>query len=509
MNALYYGDNLEILRKYIPDESVDLIYLDPPFNSKRAYNVIFKDKEGKYPPSQIRAFDDTWHWSEETEIALDELKKPEYPAQLYRTLEAFKTALGTTDMMAYLVMMGIRLCELHRVLKTTGSIYLHCDPTASHYLKIIMDQIFGVKNYLAEITWISTTDTGSSKARAKTFPRMYDIILFYSKTEKYFFRQQLKEYSDDYVSSKFKYNDNRGRFRWQVLKTYSEETFKKLKEEGRLKKTPESKYWYYKQYLYESKGIVIGNLWNDIMPLGPGSDESLGYPTQKPVALLERIIKTSSNEGDIVLDPFCGCGTTIAAAEKLNRKWIGIDITILAINIIEKRIKEHFSDAKFEVIGIPKDVDSARKLAQQSKFMFEQWFVTRLGGQPYKSTGGGDRGIDGFMYFKDNNGKDHTIILSVKGGNYTTSMVRDLKAVAERENASMGLLLALEEPTKGMRSEAASAGFFNMPGSQKKYPKIQIYTVAEYFEGKRPNIPNISGTLKNAKKMGRESGSLF
>lgn len=347
-------------------------------------------------------------------------------------------------MMAYLVMMGIRLSELHRVLKNTGSIYLHCDPTASHYIKIIMDQIFGTKNYLAEITWISTTDTGSSKARAKTFPRMYDIILFYSKTPKYFFRQQLKEYSEDYISSKFKYKDDRGRFRWQVLKTYSDETFEKLKKEGRLKETSESKYWYYKQYLDDSKGVVIGNLWDDIMPLGPGSDESLGYPTQKPVALLERIIKASSNEGDVVLDPFCGCGTTVAAAEKLGRRWIGIDITILAINLIEKRIKEHFPDAKYETKGIPKDIESAKALAHQSKFLFEQWFITALGGQPYKSTGGADRGIDGFMYFKDLTGTE-------------------------------------------------------------KISKNSDFHSRRVFEGKRPKIPDISGTLRTAQKLIREN----
>ncbi|MCD6595344.1 site-specific DNA-methyltransferase [bacterium] len=509
MNTLYYGDNLDILRNrdWFPNGAVDLIYLDPPFNSKRAYNVIFKDKEGKYPPSQIEAFDDTWQWSDETAEAMWELSKPPYPAELYRTLEAFRVALGTSDMMAYLVMMAIRLVELKRVLKDTGSIYLHCDPTASHYLKIIMDQIFGVKNYHAEITWLSTTDTGSSKARAKTFPRMYDVLLFYSKSNNYFFEPLFRPYREKYIENKFKYSDEKGKFRWQVLKTYSEETFNRLKKENKLKKTAESKYYYYKQYLSDSKGVITGNLWDDIMPLGPSSKERLGYPTQKPIALLERIIKASSNEDDIVLDPFCGCGTAVAAAEKLGRKWLGIDITILAINLIEKRMKDHFPDVKFEIEGIPNSVASAKKMAstRQGKFLFEQWFVTTLGGQPFKSSGGGDSGIDGFMNFRDINNKPHTIIVSVKGGGYTPGMVRDLARVVERENAAMGILLALNEPTKGMLSEAASAGRYQMPEVSRTYPKIQIFTIEDYFKGIRPDLPDTSETLKKAKRIKKDS----
>jgi len=209
------------------------------------------------------------------------------------------------------------------------------------------------------------------------------------------------------------------------------------------------------------------------------------------------------DEGDIVLDPFCGCGTTIAAAEKLGRAWIGIDITPLSINLIEKRLREHYPDVQYELVGLPQDLAGARKLAstRRGKFEFENWFVTALGGQPFKSSGGGDAGIDGFMYFRDFAGKSHTVILSVKGGSYSLGMVRDLCRVVERENAAMGLLLALDPPTKGMLSEAASAGRFQLPGLARTYPKVQIFTVEDFFDGKRPDLPDVSDTLKKAKRI--------
>ena len=212
-NTLYYGDNLEILRKYIPDESVDLIYLDPPFNSKKAYNIIFKDKSGRYPPSQIKAFDDTWHWSEETEQVMWELHQSQYPPELVRMLDSMRNFLGTSDMMAYLVMMAIRLWELHRVLKPTGSIYLHCDPTASHYLKILMDQIFGVKNFRNEIIWKRTFAHNDPKR----FGNNYDVLLFYTKSDKYTFNRVYVPYSKDYVERFFRYEENGRRYRLITL----------------------------------------------------------------------------------------------------------------------------------------------------------------------------------------------------------------------------------------------------------------------------------------------------
>ena len=486
MNTLYYGDNLKILRKYIPAESVDLIYLDPPFNSKRAYNVIFKDKTGEYPPSQIKAFDDTWEWCDETGIVMDEMSKSPFTAELYNTLDAFETALGRSDMMAYLVMMAIRLWELKRVLKKTGCIYLHCDPTASHYLKIIMDQIFGVKNSLREIIWSMETSSGY-KSQANLWIRGHDTILMYKKSKDYFFNKQYFPLSDSTIRRYDKVDEQGKKY-----KIY----YNKGKEPRKV-------------YLDKSKGRPITDVWKDIISFQTVNkgEEYLGFPTQKPLKLLYRIIEASSNEGDVVLDPFCGCGTAIVASEKLNRKWIGIDITVLAVNLIEKRLREHFPDVKYKLVGVPCDVPSAKKLAstREGKFLFEQWFITTLEGQPFKSKGGGDTGIDGFMHFRDINNKSHRIIVSVKGGGYGPAAVRDLKGVVERENADMGILLALENPSKQSLSEAASAGRYQMPEVERTYPKIQIFTVEDYFNDIRPDLPDTSDTLKKAEREIRES----
>jgi DNA modification methylase len=481
MNRLFYGDNLDISREHLKDESIDLIYLDPPFNSNQAYNVIFQDEHGLFPTSQIQAFDDTWHWSNESEEVMWQMSQNPYPAQLYKTLAAFKGFLGTSDLMAYLVMMAIRLYELHRVLKPTGSIYLHCDPTASHYLKIIMDQVFGSKYFRNEIIWCYR----ERELSKKHWNKKHDVILFYTKTDTYYFnwKEVLEPYSDYTIKRKFKYNDENGSYRLR---------YKNGRNDPNIEGADT-----YRQYI--GHGVLARDWW--YLPiLNQASKERLGYPTQKPLPLLERIIKASSNEGDIVLDPFCGCGTTIAAAEKLNRQWIGIDITVLAINLIDKRIKDHFPEAKYIISGTPKDIDSARQLASspKGKFLFEQWFVTALGGQPFKSSGGGDTGIDGFLYFRDLDGNPQTIILSVKGGSYTVSQIRDLKSVVDREKAAMGILLALDNPTKGMLSEAATAGYYKMERVEKVYPKVQIFTIEEFFTGKLPKTPDTSITLKKA-----------
>ncbi len=477
-NTLYYGDNLDILRDrdWFPNESVDLIYLDPPFNSKRAYNIIFKDEEGKYPPSQIEAFDDTWKWSDETEEAMWELAKPPYPAELYRTLEAFRVALGNNDMMAYLVMMAIRLWELKRVLKKTGSIYLHCDPTASHYLKIVLDQIFGVRNFQTEVIWWYLWG-----GRGKTkWNRKHDVILFYTKGEKWTFN-----YANVLEDHHLVADGSKSRIKYKGALVHH--------RKGKETEIPSDK-------------VLPSDIWY-IPTINAMSKERLGYPTQKPIVLLERIIQASSNEGDIVLDPFCGCGTTVAAAEKLGRKWLGIDITILAVNLIEKRMNEHFPDVKFEIRGIPNSVASAEKMAstRQGKFLFEQWFITTLGGQPFKSSGGADSGIDGYLHFRDINGKSHTIIIQVKGGGYNRENIAALNSVVDKENASMGLFLVLNNPTKQSLSEAASAGRYQMPEVERTYPKIQIFTIEDYFKGIRPDKPDTSMTLNKAKREIRES----
>ena len=478
MNTLYYGDNLKILRKYIPDESVDLIYLDPPFNSKRAYNVIFKDKTGEDSPAQMEAFDDTWHWSPETDDAFKEIIfRPEFPPELKQMMQAFRTFMKSSfgrenDMLAYLTMMAIRLVELHRVLKDTGSIYLHCDPTASHYLKILMDQIFGVKNFRNEIVWCYRGG-GSPK---NDFGRKHDIILRYSKTRKILF------------------NSDPIRVPYQA--------------EGAYKRTDDAMWGVHKGtkkiYKPHPLGKVPEDWWSNINPLNSNDPERLGYPTQKPQALLEKIIKASSNENDVVMDPFCGCGTAVAAAEKLGRKWLGIDITHLAISLIKKRMKDHFPDVKFEVIGEPESLEAAKELAELNKFQFEAWAVSLLGGQPYKSKGGGDRGVDGLLYFMDFEENFHRIIIQVKGGGYTLESVQRLKATMDDENAPLGVFLVLNPPSKGMISYSASLGKWQMPGSLKEYPVMQIFTIEDYYNKIRPDLPDTSETLKRAKREIRE-----
>jgi len=528
-NYLYFGDNLDILRHHVKDESVDLIYLDPPFNSNRAYNVIFQDKTGKKAAAQIQAFEDTWWWSEETQAAYDEMLSGSYPVQLKEMLRAFREFMGPTEMMAYLTMMAIRLFELHRVLKRTGSLYLHCDPTSSHYLKVLLDQVFGVANFNNEIIWKRKTGRGETSHKSRRFGVCTDILLFYSKSKSTEFNAQFGESNPEYIAKFFKYKGPNGRLyaidnlaspspRPNLTYTYrgykpppygwaiSKEKMKQWDKEGRLH-FPNDKNGRIrrKRFLDELQGQPVQNLWDDIMPISSHSKERLGYPTQKPQALLERIIQASSNEGDVVLDPFCGCGTTIAAAEKLRRKWIGIDITYLAIALIKKRILEHFPDCKFEIVGEPKSTDDARALFKQSPFQFESWAVSFLGGQPYKSTGGGDTGIDGFLYFQDYKKKYHKVIIEVKGGKYLPRDIRALARVMDREGAPLGVLIALQPPTAGMKREATTLGKWQLPGHDKQFPVLQIVTIDELFKGKLPKLPDTSGTLKRAQRMVKEN----
>jgi site-specific DNA-methyltransferase (adenine-specific) len=529
MNKLYYGDNLDIIRKYISDESVDLIYLDPPFNSQRAYNVIFQDKTGKDSSAQIQAFEDSWSWSSETQTAYDEIMTSNYPTELKDMMKAFKEFMGTSNLMAYLTMMAIRLVELKRVLKSTGSIYLHCDPTASHYLKILLDQIFGIKDFRSEIIWQRT----SSHNDSQRWPHIHDVIFFYAGNG-FVWNPIYLPHNPKYIEQFYKYSDQRGQYRlheiirtasmgprpnlsydykgykpewgWRMIRSKVEA----LDKDGRIEWSSTGRP-YLKRYLKEQEGTLASSIWPDIPPLSGQSGERLGFATQKPIALLERIIQASSNEGDTVLDPFCGCGTAVVAAEKLGRNWIGIDITHLAIALIKKRISDHFPDAKFTVIGEPRSVEDAKTLFEASAFQFESWAVSLLGGQPYKSKGGGDSGIDGLLYFKDYEGKFHRIIIEVKGGGYHPKEVRALKAVIDREEAPIGVLLALNPPTKGMISEAAALGKWKMPGSKREYPILQIITIEDIFSGKLPALPDTSETLKTAArtKRTRQQGKLL
>lgn len=475
-NTLYYGDNLDILKRYIPDESVDLVYLDPPFNSNQSYNVLFKEKNGAQAASQIRAFEDTWTWSSDDEEVYAELVTK--GGKVADCLQAFRTFLGPCDMLAYLVMMAPRLLEMRRVMKPTASIYLHCDPTGSHYLKLLMDSVFSPANYRNEISWKRTTTKSDFRQGAKNWPRIRDVLLYYAKDEKKQadFNQQFVPYSDDYVSTKYRnVNEDgrqymldkltapgmgsRGHPQYEFMGVtrywvYSKEKMERLVAEGRIVQPSPGSVPRYKRYLDEVKGIALGDTWDDIYPINSMAQERLGYPTQKPEALLERIIKASSNEGDLVLDPFCGCGTTIAAAQKLGRRWIGIDITHLAITLMKKRLRDAFGDeAKFDVQGEPTSLPDAQALAESDPYQFQWWALGLVGARPVEQKKGADQGIDGKIVFQgDKAGEFEQVMISVKAGHLMANHVRDLRGVVDREKAAIGVLISMEDPTKPMLS---------------------------------------------------------
>lgn len=522
-NALYYGDNLAVLRESIADESVDLIYLDPPFNSNATYNVLFKGQSGKASDAQIEAFEDTWHWGEESERAFSEVLESSN-TQAAELLRAMRSFLGENDVMAYLAMMAVRLIELHRVLKPTGSLYLHCDPTASHYLKILLDAIFGKDQFLNEITWKRTTAHNDPWR----FGRISDRLLFYSRSNEKVFNRVLGSYSAEQLS-RYKYADQQGQYRAENLTAphfsstrtiewrgvhpganrqwrFGIDELERLYGLGRilLQRDGRPRKDGLKEYLDPNGGAVLQDIWTDIS-MSPTSGERLGYPTQKPLSLLERVINSSSNPNDVVLDPFCGCGTAVHAAQKLGRRWIGIDITHLAISLIERRLKDAFPGIEFEVHGTPKDLASALDLAKRDKYQFQWWAVSMVGARPYGGKKkGADGGIDGLLFFRSDKDTTEKALVSVKGGdNVGVGMVRDLIAVVDREKAGIGILISLALPTKPMEKEAAAAGFFESPVG--KVPKIQIITLAGLFQGIRPRIPLIdtAATFKTAAREDR------
>jgi DNA modification methylase len=522
-NTLYYGDNLQVLREHVPDESVDLIYLDPPFKSDQNYNVLFAERDGTKSQAQIKAFGDTWHWDAGAARAYQDIV--EQGGDVANAMRAFRTLLGDNDMLAYLAMMAPRLVELRRVLKRTGSIYLHCDPTASHYLKILMDAVFGPYNFRNEITWKRTTAHSDAKQGRKAYGNITDTLLFYSRSEDITFNPQHGEYGEVYLR-KYSYVDGDGRHyrldnltgpggaakgnpAYEVMGVtrywrYSKKKMGELIAEGRIIQTKPGSVPQYKRYLDEMPGSPVQNLWDDISPINSQAQERLGYPTQKPEQLLERIIKTSSDEQDLVLDPFCGCGTAIAVAERLKRRWIGIDLTHLAITLIKHRLENAYQGAaKYEVIGEPVSRSDAEALAQSDPYQFQLWALGLVGARPSELKKGADKGIDGRLFFHDDpNGDTKQIIISVKAGEHIGSaFVRDLVGTITREAAQIGVLISMAEPTRDMRKEAASAGFYKSPWGT--HPRIQLLTVQELLEGKRIDYPpsqQVNRTFKKAKK---------
>ncbi len=482
--TLYFGDNLEILREKFPDRPegegyFDLIYLDPPFNSKRDYNVLFK--EGLTDSAaQVQAFEDSWHWTADAQHTFEELIGTRKSAvrtneQIANLMQALAKLVGHNDMLAYLTMMTVRLTELHRVLKKTGSIYIHCDPTASHYLKIVMDAIFEERNFRNEIIW-HYTGGGRSK---KYFSQKHDTILCYSRSDTATFN------IDDV---RIPYKETSGYAKSGITSAAG------------------------KKYMPNPLGTPVDDVW-DIPIINPMSKERLGYPTQKPEALLERIIKASSNEGDWVLDPFCGCGTTVSVAERLDRNWVGIDITALAINLVKHRLQKQFRDKMMPIFvdGLPQDMAGAKALFKKDPFEFEYWALDLVNAIPSRSKSkenmrGADKGVDGVINFvKDirNNEAIHgKILVQVKGGGVQRSDIATLKGDVEREKADAGLFVTLEEPTRPMREEAVSGGTYGVSFSKAEFPRMQIITIKELLARHKPDMPLWAESYyKEAKKV--------
>ena len=521
MNLLYYGDNLDVLRRHIEDESVDLVYLDPPFNSNASYNVLFAERDGTQAASQIKAFEDTWKWDESAARACQEVI--EAGGKVSEAMQAFRTFLSESDMLAYVSMMAPRLIELRRALKPTGSIYLHCDPAASHYLKMLMDAVFGPRQFRNEIVWKRT----SAHSSAKRYGPVHDVILFYGRSDEVKWIGGYEAYDEAYIKQRFARGGERpwkdadltgsgvrhgetGEV-WRGFDVtakgrhwaYPPSELDKLDEAGMVY-WPEKKGGWprLKKYLDTAKGVLLQDVWTDIFPVNSQAQERLGYPTQKPEALLERIILASSNEGDTVLDPFCGCGTTIAAAQRLNRRWLGVDITNLAISLIRHRLADTFgSAAEYEVVGEPVSLPDAGQLAQDAPYQFQWWALGLVGARPVEGIRGADKGIDGRIYFHEGDtAKTRQIILSVKAGHVTVSHLRDLRGVLERQKAEIGVLLCMDEPTAPMRKECASAGFYTSPWG--RHARLQILTVEDLLTGKTIDRPpaQTSVTFKRAPK---------
>ena len=540
-NQLYYGDNLEIL-PLLEKESVDLCYIDPPFNSKRNYNQIYNNI-GVKDKAQAQAFTDTWEWDDEAQKGFArfnlDLEKGDktIPEKTKILILALHKVLGESGMFAYLVSMAQRILGIYRILKPTGSFYLHCDPTASHYLKLLLDSIFcrNGGDFQNEIVWKRYAVHSLAN---KKFDAINDSIFFYTKSKNYTFNRPYEILTNAEIDKKFPYietetgrrfqtvaleqasnKNSRGEIRIVQGKNLTTELgwrWTQKEFDFRIAKNPHIIYWTsngrprYKIYADEYLGKPIGSNWGDISYLSSNDAERLGYPTQKPEKLLERIILASSKEKDVILDAYCGCGTTVAVAQRLKRKWIGIDITYNSISLIIKRLTDSYGKSilnKTEIFGIPKDVAAARDLALKSKTRkeFEIWAIITYSDNlaiPNEKKGA-DKGIDGIMYFTTSvSPLEHgTILFSVKSGAVGVAQVRDFLHVIERENAAGGVFLTLEEPTKPMLQEAKKAGKFINPLTDTSFDKLQIVTIKEMIEGARANFPHARAVLNDAKRV--------
>jgi DNA modification methylase len=401
---------------------------------------------------------------------------------------------------SYLTTMAIRLYYIHKVLKETGSFYLHCDSTMSHYLKIVCDLIFGEKNFINEIIWKRTFNSGSSKSISKKFPHNTDTILWFSKSKDFLFNPIMRPLNEGALK-RYDKEDDKGRFMWVPLKTVSAKRLEALRKTGEIREEPELKYPRYKKYL-DSKGVLVDNLWDDVGQIAthPDGQERLGYPTQKPEALLERIIKASSNEGDLVADFFCGCGTSIAVAQRLNRKWLGVDISHLAIRLILDRLTQYANAPRakiirdsIQILGFPRDVDSAKMLARESdngRFGFQDWIIELMLGGVINPKKTADGGFDGYVTFYKSEKEKGLSIIEVKSGHVNVKNVREFIQVVKVQKADHGVFVCFQEQvTKPMLLAAKEEGYFYKELWESRYDKIQILTVEDILDGKGINLP--------------------
>lgn len=517
-NRLFFGDNLDWLPK-LQTGSIDLIYLDPPFNSKANYNLLYKSPNGDAARAQYQAFVDSWSWGFATDVALQRIMTSGLPAA--GIISSLHNYMQKSDLEAYLVMMTARLIELHRVLKQGGSLYLYCDASASHYMKIILDAIFDVGAFRNEIIWKRTASKSLMKRR---LPTNHDVILLYAKgdntwneaaafskydilningktAEKYSLKDEDgRAYQ---LTSLINPNSDRPNLTYEFLGVtrvwrWTRERMNAAYEAGEIIQVAPGRVPRLKRYLDEQRGVPFDDVWTDIPPLNSQAAERLGYQTQKPLALLERIISLSSNPGDLVLDPFCGCGTAIEAAQSLGRRWIGIDITSLAIDVVERRLsrKMLFRKTHYVVDGIPLDIDGAQRLFENDPYQFQIWATTLVDGQPREKKGA-DKGVDGVIYFQDDARTIGQVIVSVKGGaNIHATHVRDLIGAMRNCNSKLGVLVTLCKPTSAMEAAAREAGSVEAGG--KLRPRVQICTIADLLNGKKPSLPLVHDIISAA-----------
>ena len=543
MNKLYYGDCFAVIQNQLEQDSIDLIYLDPPFNSNRQYNAIYKDETGRPLPDQVEAFCDLWTLDQETERDIRQMpvlmREANVDDDVVEFWRIWMNALRRTqpDLLAYLTYMVQRLLLMKGILKPTGSIYLHCDPTASHYIKVMMDGIFGHKNFRNEIAWKRTFAHGG----AARWGDVHDTLLFYSKTDGYKWKRLLQQHDEKYLDQKYRFSDSRGRYRLVVLTGPGTTKGDSGKPWRGYDPTVAGRHWavpkraiqalasdgiqipptiheqlellYEHEYirfprkrdgslgvpeykLYQPAGQPIQDVITDVSPINSQAKERMGYSTQKPLALLDRIIRASTDEGDVVLDPFCGCATTLEAAQRLGRQWIGIDIAIHAVKRVAKvRLEERLGLVEgqdFTIDGIPRNVEGARDLWKRDKYHFQKWAVEQVDGF-VTTKRSADGGIDGRLYFDMPGERDlQSMVIEVKGGaNVGISVVRDLRGVLERDPALLAGLIVLDDlgdrKTKNFEREMAQAGDLDVRGVL--YPRMQLITVADLFEGKRFKTP--------------------